>query len=232
MLARLSGVLYRRRRLVWIGAVLFVVVAGGLGTGVQKHLKTGGFEDTSAESTQAKRILSREFGQQDPNLVMVVTATSGTVDDAAVAQAGNELTTQLSAEKYISFAGSYWSLGSPPPLKSTNGQQALLLARIKGSDTQVDKQVDGIIEKYNGVHGPIKVDITGQGPVFHEVGKTIEDDLKRAETLALGITVVLLVLVFGGLVAASLPLTIGIIAIVGSWLALRVIASITGPAYS
>ena len=36
MLARLSGVLYRRRRLVWIGAVLFVVVAGGLGTGVQK----------------------------------------------------------------------------------------------------------------------------------------------------------------------------------------------------
>ena len=65
------------------------------------------------------------------------------------------------------------------------------------------------------------------GPVFHEVGATIETDLTSAETLALGVTVILLVLVFGGLVAASLPLTIGIIAIVVTWLTLRVIASLT-----
>ena len=65
------------------------------------------------------------------------------------------------------------------------------------------------------------------GPVFREVGETIKADLERAEAIAFAITVVLLVLVFGGVVAASLPLIIGIISILGTFLALRIISSIT-----
>lgn len=227
MLARLSQVLIRRRRWVWVGAVLFVVVAGGFGAGVQEHLSTGGFADPGAESTKAANVLRDDFGQQEPNLVMVITAKDGKVDDPAIETAATELTQQLGKERYISFAGSYWTLFKAPPLKSSDGTQGMLLARIKGSDDDVDEQIDGIVEKYAGEHGPIDVSITGQGPVFHEVGTTIEKDLAKAETLALGVTVILLIFVFGGVVAASLPLVIGIIAIVGSWLALRIIASIT-----
>ena len=145
----------------------------------------------------------------------------------AITKAGTDLTAELSAENYIAFAGSYWTLGSAPPLRSTDNTQALLLAQIKGTDTEVDGEIDEIVEKYSGDRGELTVSITGQGPVFYEVGKTIEEDLRKAETIALGVTVILLVFVFGGFVAASLPLTIGIIAIVGSWLALRVIAELT-----
>ena len=227
MLGRLAAVLFRRRRFVWFGAVAFVVLSVVFGAGVQEHLSTGGFEDPGAESSKAAELLQDDFGQQDPNLVMVLTAKNGNVDDPASAQAATDLTNQLSGEKYIAFAASYWTLQSAPPLRSTDGKQGLLLANIKGTDDEVDETIDEIIEEYAGDHGAVNVSITGMGPVFHEVGSTIEADLKRAETLALGITVILLVFVFGGLVAASLPLTIGIVAIVGSWLALRVIASFT-----
>ncbi|MDP1793929.1 MAG: MMPL family transporter, partial [Acidimicrobiales bacterium] len=227
VLARLSQVLIRRRRLVWVGAILFVIVAGAFGAGVQEHLSTGGLEDPGAESTRAAKLLRDDFNQQEPNLVMVLTAKDGTVDDAANAQAGSALTQKLGGEEYISFAGSYWTLFNAPPLKSGDGTQAMLLARVKGTDDEVDEQIEGIVEEYAGDQGALDVSITGMGPVFHEVGTTIEEDLRKAETIALGVTVILLIFVFGGLVAASLPLIIGIIAIVGSWLALRIIASIT-----
>lgn len=227
MLARLSQVLIRRRRWVWVGSVLFVFLAGGFGAGVQEHLSTGGFEDPGAESTKAAEALRGEFNQQEPNLVMVITAKEGSVDDPANEAAGVALTERLSGEDYISFAGSYWSLFKAPPLRSSDGSQAMLLARIKGDEDEVDEEIEGILDEYAGDQGALTVDITGMGPVFHEVGTTIEEDLRKAETLALGVTVILLIFVFGGLVAASLPLIIGIIAIVGSWLALRIIASIT-----
>ncbi|MEY2399275.1 MAG: putative drug exporter of the superfamily [Actinomycetota bacterium] len=227
MLGRLAGVLIRRRRWVWAGALIFVVVAGALGGGVDKRLSSGGFADPNAESTKAGDLLREQFGQQDPNLVMVLTAKNGSVDDADVAQAGIDLTTRLSSEKYIAFAGSYWSLNNAPPLKSKNGSEAMLLARIKGTDDDVDRQIPAILAKYDKDFGPLKVAITGQGPVFREVGETIKADLGRAESIAFVITAVLLVLVFGGVVAASLPLAIGLISIVGTFLALRLISSVT-----
>ncbi|MEY2426367.1 MAG: putative drug exporter of the superfamily, partial [Actinomycetota bacterium] len=227
MLARLSKFVFRRRRFVWFGALVFVVVAGALGGGVADRLSTGGFKDPGSESTKAAKLLADDFGQEDPNLVMVVTAKDGTVDDAANQAAGAAFTNELAGENYISFAGSYWTLGNAPPLKSNDGKQALLLARIKGSDDEVDEQIDGITEKFGGDQGNLKVDITGLGPLFHEVGNTITADLARAETIAFAITIVLLIIVFGGVAAASLPLVIGIMSILGTFLSLRIISSLT-----
>ncbi len=69
--------------------------------------------------------------------------------------------------------------------------------------------------------------MTGEAEVFRQVGSTIESDLKKAETIALPVTLVLLVLVFGGLVAASLPLFIGALTVAGTFLVLQVINSFT-----
>ena len=99
-------VLVRRRRLVWVGAVVFVAVAGALGGGVADRLSTGGFTDPESESTKAADLLRDEFGQQNPNLVMVVTAQRGTVDDPDNAAAGVALTQRLTQERYSAFAGS------------------------------------------------------------------------------------------------------------------------------
>ena len=227
MLARLSKFVVRRRRFVWVGAVVFVVIAGTFEGGVADRLSTGGFQDPSAESTKAAELLARNFGQQNPNLVMVLTTKHGRVSDPDNATNGTAFTQRLAAQRSIAFAASYWTLGGAPPLASKDGTQALLLARIKGSDDDVDKLVPDITATFGGDQGDFRVDITGQGPVFREVGTTIKDDLARAEAIAFAITIVLLVLVFGGVVAALLPLSIGIISIVGTFLSLRVLSSFT-----
>src|SRR5918999_1463482 len=73
--------------------------------------------------------VGRRFGAGDANLVLVVTAQDGTVDDPAVASAGQALTARLAADHQIAYAASYWTVGGPP-LRSTNGNRALVLARI------------------------------------------------------------------------------------------------------
>src|SRR5207249_2512972 len=102
-----------------------------------KHLTSGGFNDPSSPSSQAQRQLRTVFHSDEPNLVLLVTARQGDVDSPAVTGEGNALTNELARTPGVGQAVSYWSLGSPPPLRSHDGHQALVLARIAGTDDQV-----------------------------------------------------------------------------------------------
>lgn len=228
MLASLGRFVVRRRRLVLVAAVLAMVVAGAAGGGVAKHLSGGGFEDPAAESSQAKRVLEASFGARNPNLVLLVTATDGSVDSPTAAAAGAALTRELGAEPGITQAASYWTLGSPPPLHSNDGRQALVLATIAGDDDHVAEVIKDLSPRYTRPDGAaISVAVGGYAEVFRQVSAQIEHDLVRAEMISLPIVLILLVLVFGSVVAASLPLGIGALAVVGTFLVLRVLASFT-----
>jgi putative drug exporter of the RND superfamily len=80
---------------VLAGTPLAVVVAGALGGGVFHRLSGGGFSDPDAEPSRARDQLERVFGAGDPNLVLLVTAKRGSVDDPATAAVGAALTRQL-----------------------------------------------------------------------------------------------------------------------------------------
>src|SRR5690242_10223258 len=99
MLRRLADFAIHRTRLVLLASLAFFIVAGVLGGGVAQHLSSGGFNDPSAESTQAANLLTRQFRTGSPNLVLLVTADRGrTVDDPAVAAAATRLTHELAAQ--------------------------------------------------------------------------------------------------------------------------------------
>ncbi len=227
MLASLGRFVVRRRVAVLVAALLAMVVAGALGGGVAAHLSGGGFEDPGAQSSQAKRVLEQSFGARNPNVVLLVTAKDGSVDGAAVAAAGAALTRELGAEAGVAQAVSYWTLGSPPPLRSNDGRQALVLATIGGDDDAVAARIKDISPRYTRSDGTVTVAVGGFAEVFRQVSTQIEHDLVRAEMISLPIVLVLLVLVFGSVVAASLPLGIGALAVVGTFLVLRVLASFT-----
>ncbi len=226
MLARLGRFTVRRRVLVLVAAVLAMMVAGGVGGGVAKHLSGGGFEDPAAESSEAKRVLEASFGSRNPNLVLLVTAKGGSVDSVTAATAGAALTRELAAETGISQAVSYWTLGSPPPLRSSDGSRALVLATIAGDDDLVAERIEHLSPRYTRPDGAeISVAVGGFAEVFRQVSTQIEHDLVRAEIISLPIILILLVLVFGSVVAASLPLGIGALAVIGTFLVLRILAS-------
>jgi RND superfamily putative drug exporter len=227
MLTRLAEFVVRRRRWVLISALVLFMAAGALGGGVQKYLSQGGFEDPNAESTKAEHALQDTFGAGAPNFILLVQAKQGSVDDPAVAAAGQAITTELAKEGWIEQAVSYWSLGSPPPLKSRTGNKALVLATVKGTQDEMADRVEVLAPRYTRQTDQIVVRVGGFNEVFHEVGDTIERNLKTAESIAFPITLLLLILVFGSVVAASLPLAIGALSVVGTFLILRIVASFT-----
>src|SRR5215213_3752299 len=225
--SRLGSFAVRRRRAVLAGTALFFVIAAALGSGVFDKLSTGGFQDPDAESTRAADLLEARFGQGDPNLVLLVTPDGDDVDAPEAVEAGTALTGRLADEAGVAQAVSYWTLGSPPPLRSDEGDEALVLAFVDGDEDQVEEAVADLTDRYEGEHDGLDVAVGGQDVVFHQVGTTIESDLARAESIAVPLTLLSLVLVFGGLVAASLPLFIGGLAVFGAFLSLSLLSEVT-----
>ncbi|MCU1483769.1 MAG: putative rane protein [Actinomycetia bacterium] len=223
MFSRLGRFAVRRRRLVLALTGLFVVVSAMAGGGVFDALKGGGFADPKAESTQAEDLLEARFGQGNPNVVLLYTPPDGSVDSPAARAFGKRLTERLAAEPGVASAASYWTLGNVAPLRSKDGDKALAFAFVKGDEDQVKDVSARIVDEY----ASDTVQVGGFGPVYNEMSKTIEKDLARAEAVAVPITLILLVLIFGGLIAASLPLVVGAVAVFGGFLTLYLLAQVT-----
>ncbi|MGW6706985.1 MMPL family transporter [Streptomyces sp. NPDC054956] len=219
-----------RPRLSLLLALLVTALAVVAGGGVADRLGSGGWEDPGARSTYATEALEREFPGSQSNLLLLVDAGAGVgpagVDDPAVAAEAERLTAQLAAEQGVMGVDSYWRTRLPA-LRSEDGRQALVVARVPGDDKAVNAVLDRIAPHYRGEHGPVKVSLGGPAAVQREVTTTIQEDLLRAELIALPVTLVLLVLVFGSAVAALLPLGVGIVAIIGTNAVLRGLTEFT-----
>ncbi|MFF3920365.1 MMPL family transporter [Streptomyces sp. NPDC001852] len=215
-----------RPRLSLLVALVLTALAVFAGSGVADRLGSGGWEDPAAESTYATKALEREFPASQPNLLLLVDSGRASVDDPAVAAEARDLAGRLTGEKGVTGVGSYWQSGSPA-LRAKDGHEALIAARITGDDNAMGRTLDRIAPHYRGAHGPVRVKIGGIVAVRHEMQTIIKEDLARAEMIALPITLVLLIMVFGSAVAALLPLGIGIVAILGTNAVLRGLTSFT-----
>ena len=227
MLARTARLVVRRPVAVLVGASAFVVVCAVIGAGVVDELSTGGFESPRSESAQAAAELEERFGVGPSNLVLLVTAKQGTVDDPGVAAAGSALAEGLATEADVREVVSYWHAGRPPTLRSDDGTRALVLARIAGSEQEIQERVTRLAPAFSQDDEVLSVTVGGSAEVARELTETSEADLRRAERVTVPLTLLLLVFVFGGVVAASLPIAIGILAIFGALGALQLITMFT-----
>jgi putative drug exporter of the RND superfamily len=226
MLYRLGAFAAARRWQVLVVGTLALALAGFFGGGLFNRVSGGGFQDPGAESTRANEIIEDVFNAGNPNVVLLV-SSEGSVDDPTTAKAGVALTNELGHESGVDQAFSYWTLGSPPSLRSDDGSQALVLGRIGGSEDVVDERIEELAPHFTRTEGSLTVEVGGQAQVFRQVSDQIEEDLARAESLTFPIVLVLLVLVFGSVIAAGLPLAIGVMAIVGTFLVLTVMTVFT-----
>ncbi|CAM5523147.1 MMPL family transporter [Streptomyces tanashiensis] len=215
-----------RPRLTLLVALVLTALAVLAGGGVADRMGSGGWEDPAAESTYATEALERQFPGSQPNVLLLVDAGAAGVDAPAVAAEARRLAERLDAEPGVDGVGSYWSTGSPA-LRSEDGRQAVIAARIAGEEKDAAAVLDRIAPTYRGDHGPVEVSLGGGLAVRHEMQTVIQEDLLRAELIALPLTLVLLVMVFGSAVAALLPLGVGIVAILGTNAVLRGITEFT-----
>ena len=146
--------------------------------------------------------------------------------DRATAQ-GVALTQRLAKEPGVTDVVSYWTAGQPITMKSKDGTQAMVLARLTGNQDDAVNKAKALGKLYDGEHDGLTIATGGEFAVYAEVGDTIERDVIRAESIAIPITAVLLVLVFGSAIAATLPLLIGVLSILGTFLALHLLVGFT-----
>ncbi|MCW2601305.1 MAG: putative rane protein [Frankiales bacterium] len=225
MLSRLAPVLVAHRRLVLVLAVVFLALAGGVGGGVAKELSAGGFADPKQQSERAAAALDTTFHTGASNFVLLVKTPAG-VDRADAA--GIALTRKLAGEKGVESVVSYWTAGHADTMRSKDSTQALVLARLTGSQDEAVTKARALGKTYDGTFaGGLSVRTGGEFAVYAAVGDTIEHDIIRAESVAIPVTAVLLVLVFGSAVAAALPLLVGVLSILGTFLSLHLLHNVT-----
>ncbi|HKD96298.1 MAG TPA: MMPL family transporter [Micromonosporaceae bacterium] len=225
LLERYALFIHGRARAVLIIAGLALVAAALYGAGAFGVLKNGGFDDPHAQSSQAQRLIDQNFGGRS-NLVLLVHAKNGTVDSPDVKAAATDLTSRLAGEPTVANVVSYWQTGAPQ-MKSTNGQDAIITAHIVGDDTQIVTRAQQVIDEYAGDHGSFTAQAAGDAAVNVDVRGQVGSSLAIAESIAVPVTMLLLLLAFGSVVAAAIPLVIGLVAIAGTFGELHFLGGVT-----
>jgi RND superfamily putative drug exporter len=211
----------RRARLVLVAALLAVIGLGVLGIGAFGKLKTGGFQDPGAGSTTAQALTDQRFGGSD-GVVLLVHAGAGTVDGAPARAAGARAARRLAAVPGVSGVVSYWQTRDPG-LRSADGRYALIVGATLSDHDLSSAELASLRSR----SGPVDVTVGGGAAIGKDITKQVGKSLAIAEAIAVPIITALLVFAFGSVVAALLPLAIGVTAILGTFAELFVLGSVT-----
>ncbi len=209
MLDRLASLILPRPKKVLLAVLIIVLAVGGASMGLTDRLTMGGYENTDTESHKSEELLGKEFKQGSPNLSIVVSDPRG-VDDPAVTAAGLKLTKGLQDHEHVANVASYWSMDRAPSLKAKSGKQALVSGRILGDFDEVNDRVQDLKKEYSGKVEGLDVELGGIALMNFENVDQSAKDAATAETLVFPLVLIVLVVIFGSLVAAALPLAVAL----------------------
>ena len=204
-------------RAVLVSTLLLLIGAAYLGFGAFGKLQTEGFDDPASESSRAAALIESSFGGRT-DVVFLVRAKTGTVDDTAATAAGTRLADALVDEPGVTSVTSYWE-NHAPPLRTPDGEYALVL--VNGGDGEE------LTTKYRSDGSDVAIGVGGVEGTSADLATQIGRDLGLAEGIAVPIILLLLVFAFRTVVAALLPLAVGVIAIFGTFALLYVLGSTT-----
>lgn len=199
-----------------LAAVLLTVVAAAFGGGVAQHLGAAGFQDPASPSARGMHKLTGTFGQGTTDLTFVVRAPGGVLA-APAADAGRRLVSEVRGSPHVTDVASPWDARNPG-LINKDGTTALVIVGVSGSENDAPKYAKAIADKVTGPGRSegLTVLAGGTAMVAADINEQSEKDLVAAELIALPVSLLVLIWVFGGLFAALLPLAIGGMAIIGT----------------
>ena len=228
MFNKLGSLIVAKSKLIFAIYLIAVILAGGIGSAVFGKLDSGGYSDPKSDSAKAFTYLTDVFKVKDPAVVLVVETKDGITNPTAIASA-TKLENRIKTETGVDSTLSYWSAGGAPSLKSTDGKSAFLFIFSDDVDwDNVQSLGKNIQAKYDGKFEDLTVYASGTGVFAHAINTKISEDLKLSESISIPLTFILLIFVFGGLVASAMPLLVGVSAILGSFLVIYLLTFVTG----
>jgi trehalose monomycolate/heme transporter len=222
--------LYARRRLTLGITLVLVVFAAVWGTGVFSKLSSGdNFTPSASPSQREAGQASRVFGRNDADVVVLYRSAALSVSDPGYRQA---VTTALSGLPHgdVARVTTYWSSESAS-LVSTDRHSTYAVLQLTGADDAARHKtydaIKGELTPPSLAARGITARVGGNVPMEVAINSEVTADIAKAEGFSMPVLLILLLLIFGSLAAASLPVAIGGVAILGSFTVLRLLTLVT-----
>lgn len=222
---RLAKFVVKRSKLALFGFIAIIALSTIGGFQSFGNLKGGGYDDPNSDSNRAYQIITKDFNESDAEVVIVADFKNALDDPASIADA-KSLVEDLNKVAGVTEVKSFYSMGMPAALRSEDNHATYFFVNLDDKVNQA-KIADEISKKFTGEYKSAKIYVAGFATVTNEINHSIERDLALAESVAVPITILLLVIVFGSLIAAGLPLMIGGLAILGAFFVIWVSTLIT-----
>lgn len=228
MLQRIARLAIAAPRRIIGAALLLFVAAAVFGIPVAESLSPGGFQDPGAESARAIKVLTSKFGQSGQKMLILVTAPAGAHSEQA-RRVATGLVADLERSPLVYNVSSAWT--APPQsaadMVSTDGKSGLIVVNLKGGENHVQTNAQQLADEFVHDRDGVTMLAGGSAMEYAEINKQNQDDLLVMEMIALPLSFLVLVWVFGGLLAAALPMALGALAVVGSMSVLRLVTYTT-----
>jgi uncharacterized membrane protein YdfJ with MMPL/SSD domain len=222
--------LYRRRWLTLGITLVVVAVAAVWGTGVFGKLSSGdNFGPPASQSQHEASQADRVFGRNDADVVVLYRSATMSVGDPGYRQAVTAALSQLPRAD-VARVTTYWSSGSAQ-LVSTDRHATYAVLQLTGADDAARQQSYDAIKADLAppalAASGVTAQVGGNVPMEVAINKEVTADIGKAEGFSLPVLLILLLVIFGSLAAASLPVAIGGVAILGSFAVLRLLTLVT-----
>ncbi|MBD3146577.1 MMPL family transporter [Microbispora bryophytorum] len=225
MFERWGRTVYRRRRLVLVLSAIVVVAAAVWGLGVFGTLTSSGeFDVAGSESQRAAQLETAALGRDEADVVVLYRSRTSTVDDPAYGADVTRALQALPAGHVDSFA-TYWSTKSPQ-FVSADRKSTFAVLRLRGEDEHARRDHLAAIRSAVAVPG-LESLVGGSTATQKMISDGVKKDIVLAEGIATPLLLLLMILIFGSVVAAGLPLLIGVVAVFGSFSALHLFGLFT-----
>ncbi|WP_106849809.1 MMPL family transporter [Blastococcus sp. Marseille-P5729] len=221
----LAAITIRFRKALLALTVVGAVASAVWGLGVFDRLGAGGFDDPADEAILAVEHLDESLGRDAADLVLIIESPTQTVDDPAYRADVQAALDQIPPDAYGS-ARSYWSTGAETFVGDDRHDTYVVVSLSSPTALEGRTHVVQDVEQVLADRG-YEVAAGGQAATFAAINERVGADIGRAEGISAPVLLILLIVVLGGVIAASLPLVIGALSIVGSFAALRLISEFT-----
>jgi uncharacterized membrane protein YdfJ with MMPL/SSD domain len=230
VLARIADLTWRRPKAVLAVVGVLAVASVAFAHDVEDHLQAAGFTDSKTESEQGTSRLREALGYNpNPGLVVLVRAPGGgRLDTSSPAVHGevDRIAGALEASYGVGRVENPLTRTGSPRLIAADGRSLVLPVYLTEQDLEDAGGLAAEDAERRIGHSSLDVSLGGYAPSFNEVNDQTRDDLTRAEMIAFPILTVLLLLVFRGAIAAAIPLVIGVLGIVFTFVVLRVMSEV------
>jgi uncharacterized membrane protein YdfJ with MMPL/SSD domain len=197
-----------------VGWLTFVFVTFAIGSVVGTVTMTSA-DYAIGDSGKADRVLAREFPDTRSSEEVLIQRSDGRFARPELAAVVGDLVTRLSRARWVTSIRSPLDAGNGGQI-SKDGRSALVTFQITGNPDSAQDRVDPALAATAAVqraHPDLFIGEVGDGSANKAVTKRVADDFRRAEFTSLPVTLAILVLAFGALVAAGVPLLLGITAV-------------------